>query len=224
MRKIEVISILLIFIVASVFIVLIPYAAIAGDHLHKHSCNADEILRFNGMDWECSTDYDTLYALSCDSGQVAKWDGSEWVCADDEDTNTDTLISLDCSDGEIAKWKETTQMWECAEDKESTASLTTIEQLRMIRGTVDSDGTILAGQGFSVDWKNVGGYTITVGPPPPDFDAQIPTIVVTPYDIAPTSASVSAYTDTGKFNVHMWSVVGGDKINSAFNFILVWPQ
>jgi hypothetical protein len=223
MRKIEVITVLLIFIVASVFIVLIPYAAIAGDHLHQHNCNADEILRFNGIEWECSTDYDTLYGLSCVSGQVAKWNGSEWVCADDEDTDTDTLSSLECDDGQVAKWNDTDSEWQCADDNETASSITTAEQLRIIRGNVDADGTILEGLGFTVDRLTgtdpTGQYIIT-------FDAPFsdnPTPLITSAMLYRIPSVVSL--GTGGFIVIFYqSTPATPKIDSSFYFMVVGPQ
>lgn len=202
---------------------LIPYAAIAGDHLHKHNCNADEILRFNGIKWECSTDYDTLYGLSCDSGQVAKWDGSEWVCADDEDTNTDRLSSLECDDDQVAKWNDDASEWQCGDDSEGTPSIETSEQLRIIRGNVDADGTILEGVGFTVDRPTgtdpTGQYIIT-------FDAPFsdnPTPLITSARLYRIPSVISL--GTGGFIVIFYpATLATLKIDSSFYFMVVGPQ
>ena len=96
--------------------------------------------------------------------------------------------------------------------------------LMVIRGFVASNGLILAGQGYSVSHpSSLGGYTITLDPPSPDFFANFPTVVVTPYISAPGIAVVSGFTVNGEFEVHIWDD-GGKEIDSAFSFILTLPQ
>ncbi len=213
MEKRNVIRIILVLIVAPVFIVLIVSTAIAGDHLHKHDCNEDEILRFNGKKWECSTDYDALYDLDCSSDQVAKWDGSEWVCAEDNDTDTDTLGSLACGDGQVAKWNNTDQIWECADE---------IEQLRIISGNVDASGNILKGLGFSVDRPTgnpTGIYQITFDTPFSDT----PTPVVTSARLYRVPSVVTV--GSGGFVVIFYRSSGATpKVDSGFYFTVIGPQ
>lgn len=192
MEKIKNSRIILISILLPVFIALIPYAAIAGDHLHKHSCNTDEILRFNGTDWECSTDYDTLYDLACASGQVAKWN-------------------------------DATSEWQCADENGTTSSITTEEGLRIVRGNVDADGTILEGVGFTVDRLTgtdpTGQYIVT-------FDAPFsdnPTPLVTSARLYRIASVVSI--GTGGFVVIFYQATSATpKIDSSFYFVAVGPQ
>lgn len=65
---------------------LIPAAAIAGDHLHKHDCPDGQILKSEGGEWVCSddndTNTDTLADLGCGADQIAKHNGSGWECID----------------------------------------------------------------------------------------------------------------------------------------------
>ncbi len=74
-----------------------------GITLGDLSCTTDQIARYDGANWVCSTG-----ALTCSSGQLAKFNGADWVCAADEDTLAD-LPS--CMDGDIAKFDG--DVWNC---------------------------------------------------------------------------------------------------------------
>jgi hypothetical protein len=196
-------------------------AVAGGSKLSKLDCAAGEIPRFNGLEWECSADYDndTLDDLGCAEGEIAKMIGGQWTCADDNDTDTDTLGSLSCNDGEVAKWNGT--MWECAEDNKATSSFTTLEPLRMIRGRVNgSDGSKLAGQGFtSSRLGDTGKYPIVFDTAFPDF----PTIVVTPS--ASRAVTATVYTvQLGGFTARIIDLETEDDRAESFSFIAIGPQ
>ncbi len=88
----------------------------SGTTLGDLSCTIDQIARFDGTNWVCSTDTDTVGALNCSSGQVAKFNGSNWACGFDvdTDTDTDTLGDLSCSTGQVAKFNGIN--WACGAD------------------------------------------------------------------------------------------------------------
>ena len=44
------------------------------------SCATDQIIRFDGTNWACSDDLDTVGNLDCDANQSAAFDGTSWVC------------------------------------------------------------------------------------------------------------------------------------------------
>ncbi len=47
------------------------------------TCDPDDIARFDGTNWVCDVDTDTVGALTCTTGQVPVVDGSgAWVCTD----------------------------------------------------------------------------------------------------------------------------------------------
>ncbi len=77
--------------------------AISGNSISLPStCNAGEVLRWNGNGWQCSTAGSSNYtagdglalngtsfaiaSAGCTNGQVLKWSGSAWGCAQDADT------------------------------------------------------------------------------------------------------------------------------------------
>ncbi len=79
---------------------------VAGDNhtLAGMVCALDEILKWDGSTWVCSSipNTDTLTGLNCVVGEVPKWNGTVWSCAND--ANTDLLSNLLCAAGEIVQW------------------------------------------------------------------------------------------------------------------------
>ncbi len=53
----------------------------AGDSvLASLHCTTDQVIRYDGTAWACSTDQDTLAGLQCTAGQSVGYNGAAWVC------------------------------------------------------------------------------------------------------------------------------------------------
>jgi len=90
------------------------------------SCELWQVPKWDGSEWICFWDTDTLLGLSCAAGEVAKWGGSNWNCDLDIDTDTTysasspislvgTTLGLDstgCDPGTVMKWSG--DAWICA--------------------------------------------------------------------------------------------------------------
>ena len=92
-------GIILTLMLAATLALLIPNAAIAGDHLHKHDCSDGQVLKSQGGEWVCrndnGTNTDTFADLGCATDEIAKFNGSEWECAADETgSNAGTNIEI----------------------------------------------------------------------------------------------------------------------------------
>ena len=95
--------------------------------------------------------------------------------------------------------------------------------LKIIRGTVDFDGTILQGSGFTVTKNGTGDYTINFS----SAFSGTPTAVATPIDVDLTGMIDIVYVhsmSTSSFDVIMgdWSSV--DYYDLAFTFIAIGPE
>lgn len=84
------ITVILVLAVAAFLVAFIPKHTVAknnaddkGARIGKLDCASGEIAKFNGSEWVCSVDEDTLAELDCGDGQVAKFNDSsgEWECA-----------------------------------------------------------------------------------------------------------------------------------------------
>jgi hypothetical protein len=94
------------------------------------------------------------------------------------------------------------------------------ENLRMIRGMVDDDGTILEGAGFSVIRNSAGNYTIVFN----TAFADAPTVVSTP---ELRSGGFTTYTDSsnaGQTHVILSLLNGEGRADSPFHFIAIGPR
>ncbi len=89
-------------------------------------CASGDVARFNGLEWECSSDgnTDALAALSCAENEVAKWDGLTWVCAADANTTygaSDFVPSNQyCPEGQIVSGFGVNGNPVCREDANTT--------------------------------------------------------------------------------------------------------
>ena len=111
------------------------------------SCNANELLKWNGTTWACAVDIDTdtdttipntdlLASLSCATGELLKWNGTTWACAVDIDTDTDTLAGLSCADTQVATWDAGTTAWICADQAGGIGTICSVGQFLQYNGTV----------------------------------------------------------------------------------------
>lgn len=91
------------------------YALDAPETLDTLSCDTDQRVTWNGIDWVCAdpVDDDTLAELGCGVDQMAVFDGSQWQCAALGDAGT--LAGLSCTADEVPKWNGTA--WQCASDE-----------------------------------------------------------------------------------------------------------
>lgn len=132
---------------ASLLVTGLVHPAFAADKAKQQTlggthCAVGEVLKYDGDQWACATDSDTLTteidwssitnrpaglddgdddtdtlsALACAEGQTAKSDGAgTWHCAED-DTGSgdgDVLASLGCQAGDVAQFNGTD--WECSD-------------------------------------------------------------------------------------------------------------
>lgn len=91
------------------------------------------------------------------------------------------------------------------------------ENLYVVRGTVNANGTIALGSGYSVSHPSTGHYTITI---PGSTYAQPPTVTVTPWNSAPIVAVVPyilGQSSGATFNTTLYQ--GTAPVDSAFSFI-----
>lgn len=89
---------------------------------------------------------------------------------------------------------------------------------RRIRGTVNSDGSVAGGKGFSVAKTGTGAYTITWDP----VFADVPTFVVTPYGLGALSAKAGGV-DATQATVAIYVSTSGANVNTPFGFVAVGP-
>ena len=78
------------------------------DSLTGLSCSVDQIAKWNGYRWDCATD--TLAGMSCSTSQIARWTGTGWECQT-------SLAGLSCYDQQVARWNTATNAWECDYDR-----------------------------------------------------------------------------------------------------------
>jgi hypothetical protein len=98
------------------------------------------------------------------------------------------------------------------------------ENLRIVRGTVDSSGAILAGSGFQVSHTSTGSYTITFDTP----FADLPTITATTdyYSYADTDSATALGSSGGTTSTQTLTVrfPGGTPLDADFRFIAIGPR
>jgi hypothetical protein len=90
------------------------------------------------------------------------------------------------------------------------------DNLRIVRGTVNSDGTIASGSGFTVNHTGTGVYAVTFTTAFTDTPAVTATAITDGVTSLDTLAS-------GSFGcgVHAGSIVGGNRADRQFSFIAV---
>lgn len=93
------------------------------------------------------------------------------------------------------------------------------EDVRFIRGSIFTAGSISQGSGFTVTRPVTGEYRITFAQP----FAQAPTVTATVFDATvPQIATISSLS-TSVVVIRLWSITGA-AVNSDFHFIAVGPQ
>lgn len=65
------------------------------------SCTTDQIAKFDGTTWQCSTDSDGLGDLSCNIDQIAKFDGQNWTCAEGAPPSAPALNVYAANDAKV---------------------------------------------------------------------------------------------------------------------------
>lgn len=86
----------------------------------------------------------------------------------------------------------------------------------VVRGNVNADGTIAAGEGFTCFNNAAGGYTLTFTPAFKD----VPTVILTVnFNVVAISAAWSAASATSVSSATITISVGGAFTNRAFGFI-----
>lgn len=92
------------------------------------------------------------------------------------------------------------------------------ESLKIIRGSVNSGGTIFVGSGFSVTKNGTGDYTITFAA---SSFSGVPSNVVTPSSVSAIVANTAALAQ-GSFQV-LLKTTAGAAIDTSFSFISIGP-
>ena len=92
------------------------------------------------------------------------------------------------------------------------------ENLRIVRGTVAANGTILAGSGFAVSIPATGVYNITFTRP---FVGSVPTITATPELTSATAIIMTDWADPNVVTFKIFRRSDGASSSEAFHFIAV---
>jgi hypothetical protein len=92
------------------------------------------------------------------------------------------------------------------------------ENLRIIRGTVAADGTIIAGSGFTVSVPATGVYNITFTKP---FVGSVPTITATPELTSTTAIIMTDGADANFVTLKVFRRSDGAVSSEAFHFIAI---
>ncbi len=99
-----------------------------------------------------------------------------------------------------------------------TNTATTVENLRIVRGTISTDGTITAGSGFSVFGIIASGLTVTFNTP----FSSAPSVVVSPLTTDGWVQGVTGITSSSFFSGGSLSGVGA--FRRGFTFIAIGPR
>jgi hypothetical protein len=94
------------------------------------------------------------------------------------------------------------------------------ENLRVIRGKVNSNGSTLAGTGFTAVRTSVGHYTVTFNTP----FAGTMTMVASPELVAGRPILMIDTVNSGEMNVIIYNVNIDEDMDSAFHFIAIGPR
>lgn len=97
---------------------VIDHNTLATTLLNPACSGGGEMLEWNGAEWTCTPDTDTLKSLgasgTCLQGDVARYNAitNSWYCSE----VVDTLASLHCATNQTVKWNATAELWECGND------------------------------------------------------------------------------------------------------------
>jgi hypothetical protein len=98
------------------------------------------------------------------------------------------------------------------------------ENLRIIRGVINSDGGIIVGSGFTVSHLEPGHYTITFNTP----FAGLPSVTATVHRLivgeAPVAVEEGTTTSFTKINITRYSATGDPSMDRTFHFIAIGPR
>lgn len=105
-------------------------------------------------------------------------------------------------------------------DNLGTNTATTVENLRIIRGTVDSSGGVIAGTGFTAAIANQYQVTVTFNP---GTFSSAPSVVVSPIDTADGWTQYVNAITSSKFSSGA-ALSGSGAVRRAFTFIAIGPR
>ena len=94
------------------------------------------------------------------------------------------------------------------------------ENLRIVRGVINFDGTIRSGSGFQVSTPSDGAYIITFNTP----FAGVPTLTATPLCFGTEVILYAAGVTSNRANVAALLRQGGSFASTDFNFIAIGPR
>jgi hypothetical protein len=97
--------------------------------------------------------------------------------------------------------------------------INTGENVRIIRGTILTAGTISQGTGFTATRPAIGEYQITFSPP----FAGFATVTATVFDTSVPQIATISQVNSSTVTIRIWSIAGA-ATNSDFHFVAVGPR